>query len=62
MLLRHIDNPKKKKLSLHKDSLGFVVQAGPGTRVGHCDHKMLPDTRLLIKHLKCLWQGAPYMK
>lgn len=62
-MLKYIDNPKKtQQLFLHKDSLGFVVQAEPGTRVGHCGPQMLPDSRLLIKCLKCVWQGAPYMK
>lgn len=50
------------KLFLCKDCLGFVVQAWSGTTVWDTSPYVVPDTKLLIKHLKLVWLGAPYMK
>lgn len=50
------------KLFLCKDCLGFVVQAWSGPTVWDTGPYVVPDTKLLIKHLKLVWLGAPYMK
>lgn len=61
-MLKHIDNPKKKAFLVQR-LLGFCCSGrARDHKVGHCGPQMFPGTRLLIKHLKCLWQGAPYMR
>lgn len=58
-MLKHIDNPKD---FLARRLFGVCFSGGARDQSGALCPLMLPDTRLLIKHLKCLWQGAPDMK
>ena len=63
VMLMHISNAKVKKAFLVQRPF-WVCCAGRvrDHNVGDCGLQVVPDTKLLIKHLKLVWQGAPYMK
>lgn len=63
VILKHISNAEVKKAFLVQ-RLFWLCCAGRvrDQNVGHCGSLVVPGTKLLIKHLELVWQGAPYMK
>lgn len=59
-MLKHISNAKVKKACLIQ-TLVWVCCAGRvgDDNVGYCGPQVVPVTKLLIKHLQLVWQGAP---